>query len=350
MKQLMRISYYGGIVALACLSATAQATVVLYDQNFENPTGFVNDGGDVNIFRTVNQLYGNQPPGFTFAQANTVETLYINGTAAFGTGYSDPSGKGGNYALGMLSSTQNDLLGLAFDVGTFDYLNVRLDISSIDLSVFGGPFVAPGAVPVFSFTLYDNPTGATALGGGTPLASAQATGTASARDVFDWTEVILGLDATGSTVSAPRTPFFLSSLRRDQLLSLEIPRQEGLEVFDGGRGGQGAQHVAQPQIRLEAVGLGGFDQRVDERAGTCAGLRIREEPRLSADHEGADGVFGRVVVDRQIAALEVADQARPLSMQVAQRTPEHRGGRHGGEHVVEPAAQFIDNGAAAGLT
>ena len=119
----------------------------------KNPTGFVNDGGDVNIFRTVNQLYGNQPPGFTFAQANTVETLYINGTAAFGTGYSDPSGKGGNYALGMLSSRQNDLLGLAFDVGTFDYLNVRLAISSIDLSVFGGPFVASGAVPVFSFTL-----------------------------------------------------------------------------------------------------------------------------------------------------------------------------------------------------
>jgi hypothetical protein len=199
MKHLKRISYYGGVVALACMSATAQATVVLYDQNFENPTGFVNDGGDVNIFRTVNQLYGNQPPGFTFAQANTVETLYINGTSAFGTGYSDPSGKGGNYALGMLSSVQNDLLGLAFDVGTFDYLNVRLDISSIDLSVFGGPFVTPGALPVFSFTLYDNPTGVAALGGGTPLASAQATGTASARDVFDWTEVLLGLDATGST-------------------------------------------------------------------------------------------------------------------------------------------------------
>lgn len=199
MKQLKRIAYYGGVVALACVSATAQATVVLYDQNFENPTGFVNDAGDVNIYRTVNQLYGNQPPGFTFAQANTVETLYINGTSAFGTGYSDPSGKGGNYALGMLSSTQNDLLGLAFDVGTFDYLNLRLDISSIDLSVFGGPFVAPGALPVFSFTLYDNPTGATALGGGTPLASAQATGTASARNVFDWTEVLLGLDARGST-------------------------------------------------------------------------------------------------------------------------------------------------------
>lgn len=52
-------------------------------------------------------------------------------------------------------------------------------------------------------------------------------------------------------------------------------------MFDGGRGGQGAQHVAQPQIRLDTDGLGGFDQRVDERAGTRTGLGIREEPRLA---------------------------------------------------------------------
>lgn len=37
-------------------------------------------------------------------------------------------------------------------------------------------------------------------------------------------------------VSAPQTPFFPGSLRRDQMLSLEIPGQEGLEVFDSGRG------------------------------------------------------------------------------------------------------------------
>jgi hypothetical protein len=150
-------------------------------------------------------------------------------------------------------------------------------------------------------------------------------------------------------VSAPRIPSFPGSLRRDQLLSLEIPGQEGLEMFDVGRGGQGAQHVAQPQIRLEAVGLDGFDQRVEECAGTRTGLSVREEPCLSPDHEGTDGVFGGVVVDRQIAALEVARQTRPLPMQVAQGTPEHRGGRHGGEHLVEPTAQFVDDGAASAL-
>jgi hypothetical protein len=197
--------------SLRCLAAVlfatcgaasqASAAAILYDQDFENPVGFVNDGADVNIFRTVNQLYGNQPPGFTFAQQFTVETLLITGTAAFGHGYSDPEGTGGNYALGMLSSVQNDLLGLAFDVGANDFLNMSLDISSIDLSSWGGPFVPVGGLaPTFEFTLYDNPSGVTGLGSGTILDSQQATGTASAaKDVFDWTNVLLALDATGAT-------------------------------------------------------------------------------------------------------------------------------------------------------
>jgi len=187
-----------GLNALLTPSLQA-ATLVLYDQDFENPSGFVNDAGDVNINRQVNTLYGNQPPGFTFAQRNSVETLLITGNRAFGTGYSDPSGKGGNYALGMLASRNDDLLGLSFNVGSNKFLNARLDISSIDLSVFQGPFVTPGAIPTFEFTLYDNPSGTTGLGSGTILDVLQASGTASPRTVFDWTEVLLPLDASGST-------------------------------------------------------------------------------------------------------------------------------------------------------
>ncbi|PTR17691.1 hypothetical protein C8R31_101858 [Nitrosospira sp. Nsp2] len=37
--------------------------VTSYDQNFEHPVAFVNDGGDVNVFNPVNELYGNQPTG-----------------------------------------------------------------------------------------------------------------------------------------------------------------------------------------------------------------------------------------------------------------------------------------------
>jgi MYXO-CTERM domain-containing protein len=189
---------------LLCAALAAQAaraeTIVLYDQDFESPTGFVNDGGDVNSFRTVDQLYGGQPPGFTFTQDFTVETLLVGGTQAWGTGFQDPQGKAGTYTLGLLSDTQNDLLGLPFDVGIHPYLNFRLNISSIDLANFGGPYVPVGGqAPVFRVSLFDNPGGAPGLGGGTLLDTLDVTGTKSPNPwTFDWTEWILPLDASGN--------------------------------------------------------------------------------------------------------------------------------------------------------
>jgi len=196
----MHTKYLTFFLSIALLAfSNAQSATILYDQDFENPAAFVNNAGDVNIFNQINTLYGNQPTGFSFAQAFTVETLLVTGDQAFGTGYSDPAGTAGNYALGMLSGLQNDLLGLSFNIGSNDFLNVRMDISSIDLSVFGGPFVSLGAIPTFEFTLYDNPTGGNGLGGGTILSTLQASGTASEQSVFDWTEALLAFDATGNT-------------------------------------------------------------------------------------------------------------------------------------------------------
>lgn len=184
----------------AALAAPAFATTVLYTQDFENPTGFVNDGGDVNIFRTVNQLYGNQPPGFQFFQNFTTETLLVGGSQAWGRGFQDPQGVAGRYVLGMLSDVQNDLLGLSFNLGAYRYLNFSLDISSIDLDRWGGAFVAPGTVPAFRLSLYDNPGGAIGLGSGVLLDSVDITGTPGAnRWTFDWTHHTVALDATGTT-------------------------------------------------------------------------------------------------------------------------------------------------------
>lgn len=185
------------LVAMPALAAP----VILYDQDFESPVGFHNDGGDINIFRTVNQLYGGQPAGFTFAQNFTVETLLVGGTQAFGTGYKDPQAKAGSYVLGLLSDVENDYLGLAFDVGAHQFLNFQLDISSIDLDRFFGPFVPVGGVaPVFRFSLFDNPGGSPGLGTGTALSTVDATGVVAPDKVtFAWTNVIAAMDATGNT-------------------------------------------------------------------------------------------------------------------------------------------------------
>jgi hypothetical protein len=199
-SQRIKMKLSASISALVFLFCSSQAfAVVLYQQDFENPTGFVNDNDDINIFRTVNDLYSGQPAGFEFAQTFTVETLLVTGTQAFGTGYSDPAGTAGNYALGMLSNAQDDRLGLAFDVGSNDFLNVFLDISSIDLSAFGGPFNPNNIAPEFRFTLFDNPGGATGIGGGTVLDSQTASAASSAGDTFVWTQAVLPLAALGNT-------------------------------------------------------------------------------------------------------------------------------------------------------
>ncbi|PTR17692.1 hypothetical protein C8R31_101859 [Nitrosospira sp. Nsp2] len=78
-------------------------------------------------------------------------------------------------------------------------MNVRAEISSIDVSVFGGPFVKPGAVPTFKFTLFDDANGNDGLGSGKMLDVGQVSGIASSRDVFSWTEVTLPPSTIGNT-------------------------------------------------------------------------------------------------------------------------------------------------------
>ncbi len=197
-------------VVLSAAPAAAQSdgrpAKILYDQNFENPNQFRNDGDDVNIRRTVNDLYGDQPPGFRFQQNFTTEVLNITGSsrgrkgAAFRSGYSDPSSKGGDFCIGMLSDRQDDRLGLSFDLQGARYLNVGVDVSSIDISSFSGPFLPRGGVaPLFRFTLYDNPGGRPGLQTGRRLAVATVRGKASPRSRFDWTNDTLSLDASEAT-------------------------------------------------------------------------------------------------------------------------------------------------------
>lgn len=181
------------------LATPARAGVLLYSQNFENPVGFVNNGKDLSS-ESVNTLYANQPVGFVFSQQFTVETLLATGNLAYGTGYSDPQVEAGNYVLGMLSAAQDDLLGLAFDVGTFDFLNFSFGLSSIDLDCCGGPFVPSGAVPSARISLFDNPTGAAGLGTGTALDFVDVIGLAGPNKyTFNWSSHIVGLNAASST-------------------------------------------------------------------------------------------------------------------------------------------------------
>lgn len=197
---------YAVVALFSSLTFTgvSYATTVLYTQNFENPnlTAFNANLGPDASWNSVNTIYNNQPSGFSFAQQYTVETLRVGGNQAWGgAGFVDPQNRAGAYVISMLSHAQDDLLGLSFNIGAYQFLNFQLDISSIDLNFWGGPFVPNGGLaPQFRFSLYDNPTGAVGLGGGTLLDSADITGALSAsKNTFNWTNHIVGLDATGNT-------------------------------------------------------------------------------------------------------------------------------------------------------
>lgn len=70
--------------------------------------------------------------------------------------------------------------------------------------------------------------------------------------------------------------------------------------------------MAQPGIGLLPVGLGRFDQAVEQRAGMGALGCVAEQPVFATYDERTDGTFGWVVVDRQVAAFQVADQPGPV--------------------------------------
>jgi hypothetical protein len=167
------------------------ATVVLYQNDFESPLVplTANCAPDFDA-RNVNTLFGPE-----FKQQNTVETLLINGPANL---YNDPSGIGGNNALGMLSSVQNDKLGLTFNTQGLGFLNLKLDISAIDVAGCGGPFGL--AAPVFKLDLVDSPGGAFAFGSGTILDSTTITGVPATAGsyTFTWANRVVGLDTSGS--------------------------------------------------------------------------------------------------------------------------------------------------------
>jgi hypothetical protein len=172
-----------------------QGIIILYQNNFENPVVPPGNFCASDFSQTpVNTMY---PPGFQ--QVFTPELLLINGPAER---YSDPSGIGGNYALGMLQSIQDDKLALTFDTKGNAFLNVNIDISAIGADSCGIAGIIPGQ-PQFRLTLYDTPTGTFNFNSpGTQLDTIVITGDGvPQRFIFDWTHHVISLNAAGATNS-----------------------------------------------------------------------------------------------------------------------------------------------------
>jgi len=115
-------------------------------------------------------------------------------------GYTGDLGQSGNFVIGMLSTAEDDLLGLTFDASTFDFLNVQIDLTNLDLECCGAPFHSGDfdTTPDFQFSLFDD-AGGSGVGTGSLLDRKVLSPNASARHVIDFSTFTFGLDASRSS-------------------------------------------------------------------------------------------------------------------------------------------------------
>jgi hypothetical protein len=186
-----------GILLLATLavlpSIASGQSIVLYTNDFESPNvPVVIDCGNSLDSRGINLLYGS--PGFVYNQQFTVEVITHADLQGL---YSDPEGKGGAYSLGMLSTAQDDKLALTFDAQGRAFVNVGIDLSSVDVAGCGGPFGV--AAPVMRISLLDSPGGTFAFNQ-TVLDTKTITGEAAPDQwTFHWHSGVVSFAVSGST-------------------------------------------------------------------------------------------------------------------------------------------------------
>jgi hypothetical protein len=71
---------------------------------------------------------------------------------------------------------------------------------------------------------------------------------------------------------------------------------------------------AQIGFRLDAVHLGGFNQRVNDGGAVAAIVRTSKEPVLAANGDGPDGAFSSVIADVEASKRALTQRKCPLSL------------------------------------
>jgi hypothetical protein len=106
--------------------------------------------------------------------------------------------------------------------------------------------------------------------------------------------------------------------RLRRILRLPHVRQELVELAHW-RGGDFGQNAAEVGVRVEAVALGAGDQRVESRVAFARVVMAGEKPVLSSDRDTLERTLGGVVVDVQVALLDVTAQRFLLVQGVGDR-------------------------------
>ena len=95
--------------------------------------------------------------------------------------------------------------------------------------------------------------------------------------------------------------------------TLDVPRQQRLEVFEGVGRRQLRIGMSQIGVRLDPVRFRRLDQRVEVSARRRAARGVTKQPCLASDHERADRILTAIVVQRHLGVLEEHGELRPLT-------------------------------------
>src|SRR4029077_12002316 len=105
--------------------------------------------------------------------------------------------------------------------------------------------------------------------------------------------------------------------------------------------GNSGEHVGEIMLWVDAVEFGGFDQRVHSGGTSTAGIGAGEEIVFAADRDTAQSAFGRVVVERQAAIVEVADESGPMAPHIAEGRGKLGFARELAHGLVRPTEQCL---------
>ena len=114
--------------------------------------------------------------------------------------------------------------------------------------------------------------------------------------------------------------------------------------------GDAVDHLAQISLRIGAVELGGFDERVRRGGALAAGIGAGEQIVLAAERERADGALGGVVADLQGAVIEVARERRPAGAGITDRLGQLAAAGDHRERRIKEGREIVDQGASHALT
>lgn len=131
-----------------------------------------------------------------------------------------------------------------------------------------------------------------------------------------WNRIAEGEYACGE--GRGRSPDEVSGSDRPGLMLGPVPRQQIVDV-PGRMVGQTAEHIGEPGLRIDAVELGGLDQRVEGGRAMAAGIRAGEGPVAAAYRDRPDRPFGGVVRQAGTFVVEEEDKGAPALEHVVDR-------------------------------